>query len=149
MDDFLSDEQIEYAVTCLIQLVEFRKLSQTQLHQTSGVSQGTISKVLTRAQPPSPEVLKKLYQAMGLKLDDILHDTEAVVPIGRGDHTHPVHNPDFSAQQVYLTDRSRSSTFDYIILFVPLQATASGKRMRSRRRLECRASGWCQTAFPG
>ena len=27
MDDYLSDEQIEYAVTSLIQLVEFRKLS--------------------------------------------------------------------------------------------------------------------------
>src|SRR6266478_8365735 len=34
-----------------------------------------------------------------------------------GDHTHPVRNADFTAQQVYLTDRSRSSTFDFIILF--------------------------------
>src|SRR6266536_5176410 len=80
MDDYLSDEQIEYAVTCLIQLVEFRKFSQTQLHNVSGVSQGMISKVLTRAQQPSAEVLKRLFQALGLKLDDILHDTEVIPP---------------------------------------------------------------------
>jgi transcriptional regulator with XRE-family HTH domain len=163
MDDYLSDEQIEYAVTCLIQLVEFRKLSQTQLHNVSGVSQGMISKVLTRAQQPTAEVLKRLFQALGLKLDDIIHDSEVIPPelLGYlatpltgivvdaarerelrrvvdsirqladsddfvnprfnlywpGDHTHPVRNTDFTPQQVYLTDRSRSSTFDFIILF--------------------------------
>jgi transcriptional regulator with XRE-family HTH domain len=34
-----------------------------------------------------------------------------------GDHTHPIRNADFSASQVYRTDRSRASTFDFIILF--------------------------------
>jgi transcriptional regulator with XRE-family HTH domain len=34
-----------------------------------------------------------------------------------GDHTHPVKNPNFTPQQVYLTDRSRASTHDFILLF--------------------------------
>ena len=34
-----------------------------------------------------------------------------------GDYTHPVRNPNFSPQQVYLTDRSRASTSDFIVLF--------------------------------
>src|SRR5260370_21041407 len=33
-----------------------------------------------------------------------------------GDHTHPVTHPHFTPAQVYLTDRSRASTFDFIIL---------------------------------
>jgi transcriptional regulator with XRE-family HTH domain len=33
-----------------------------------------------------------------------------------GDHTHPTANPDFTPNQVYLIDRSRASTFDFIIL---------------------------------
>jgi transcriptional regulator with XRE-family HTH domain len=34
-----------------------------------------------------------------------------------GDFTHPIRNPDFRPNQVYLTDRSRASTFDFIVLF--------------------------------
>jgi transcriptional regulator with XRE-family HTH domain len=34
-----------------------------------------------------------------------------------GDHTHPVQNSDLTAAQVYLRDRSRAGTFDFIILF--------------------------------
>ncbi|HEY4050330.1 MAG TPA: hypothetical protein VGM27_25990 [Acidobacteriaceae bacterium] len=34
-----------------------------------------------------------------------------------GDHTHPVKNADFSPEQVYLIDRSRASTYDFIVLF--------------------------------
>lgn len=34
-----------------------------------------------------------------------------------GDHTHPIRNADFSPSQVYRTDRSRASTFDFIVLF--------------------------------
>jgi len=34
-----------------------------------------------------------------------------------GDYTHPVRNPNFTPQQVYLTDRSRASTSDFILLF--------------------------------
>ena len=33
-----------------------------------------------------------------------------------GDHTHPLRHPQFSPSQVYLTDRSRASTFDFVIL---------------------------------
>jgi transcriptional regulator with XRE-family HTH domain len=34
-----------------------------------------------------------------------------------GDHTHPIRNADFLPSQVYRTDRSRASTFDFIVLF--------------------------------
>ncbi len=34
-----------------------------------------------------------------------------------GDHTHPVEHPEVPAHKVYLTDRSRASTHDFIILF--------------------------------
>jgi transcriptional regulator with XRE-family HTH domain len=33
-----------------------------------------------------------------------------------GDHTHPTRNANFSASQVYRIDRSRASTFDFLIL---------------------------------
>jgi transcriptional regulator with XRE-family HTH domain len=33
-----------------------------------------------------------------------------------GDHTHPRTNPEITPNQVYLTDRSRASTYDFIIL---------------------------------
>jgi transcriptional regulator with XRE-family HTH domain len=33
-----------------------------------------------------------------------------------GDHTHPRNNPEITPSQVYLTDRSRASTYDFIIL---------------------------------
>jgi hypothetical protein len=47
--DNLSKEQIEYAVTFLIQLAESRGLNGTQLHQLSGVSQPTVSSNLACA----------------------------------------------------------------------------------------------------
>lgn len=33
-----------------------------------------------------------------------------------GDVTHPLRNPDLTAEQVYLTDRSRASTYDFLVL---------------------------------
>lgn len=34
-----------------------------------------------------------------------------------GDHTHPLKNAEYSPQQVYITDRARASTFDFILMF--------------------------------
>jgi len=34
-----------------------------------------------------------------------------------GDHTHPIDHPNLTAPQVYLTDRSRASTNDFVVLF--------------------------------
>src|SRR6266478_1577594 len=97
----LTKEQVEYAVGRLQRLAEFRKFSQTQLEQMSGVNQSTISKIFSRAQDPSLEVLKKLFQAVGLKLGDVLNETDGLA--------HELFG--------YLTDRSRASTHDFIILF--------------------------------
>ena len=77
-------EQLEYAVCRLASLVEFRKVKQTHLEQLSGVNQSTISKILSWSQAstdgftPSEDHLKKLFQSLGLKLSDILNETESL-----------------------------------------------------------------------
>lgn len=164
----LTKEKIEYAVGRLMRLVESRKIKQTQLELWSGVNQSTISKILSPSQEaapdrytPSEDVLRKLFQALGLKLADIIVETDRIpeeiigylatpltglspdaerevkriVSLIReissdkqfqpprfeiywpGDHTHPLQHPDISSGHVYLTDRSRASTHDFIILF--------------------------------
>jgi transcriptional regulator with XRE-family HTH domain len=159
----LTNHQIDLAVTTLQRLMNSRGLTQTELAQLSGLNQPAISKIIARSQVPSVENLKKLFQAAGLKLSDVLNETEGlgheilgylatpltgVVKDERcdselrnivkkikevcsssefadlpfdlywpGDFTHPVKNPDFPAAQVYLTDRSRASTHDFLILF--------------------------------
>jgi transcriptional regulator with XRE-family HTH domain len=164
----LTREQIEYAVGRLVRLVEFRELKQTHLERVSGVNQSTISKILSSTREPgadrympSEETLTKLFKALGLKLGDILNDSDGVAEeilgymatpltglsqiadtevrriVQRvrelaaddqfasprfdiywpGDHTHPRDHGDIPATQVYVTDRSRASTHDFIILF--------------------------------
>jgi transcriptional regulator with XRE-family HTH domain len=156
----LTKEQLEFAVGRLQQVVEYRGLSQTQLEETSGIAQSTISKIFKRSQDPSPDNLKKLCRAIGVRLGDLTNeielfgheligylatpltglsaeeDTELRKIVDRvkklvtasefddprfdlywpGDYTHPRNNPEFTASQVYLTDRSRASTYDFIIL---------------------------------
>lgn len=157
----LSMEQVEYAICRLVSLVEFREIKQTQLEHLSGVNQSTISKIISRSQEPSEEILRKLFQALGLKFADILNESDClpneilgylatpltslsekadvelrriVSLVGRvaseerfqsprfeiywpGDHTHPLVHANISASQVYVTDRSRASTYDFIVLF--------------------------------
>lgn len=164
----LSSEQIAYVVARLIQIVESRGIKQTQLEQMSGVKQSTISKIFGRSSlagedhyDPSEEVLRKLLQALGLKLSSILsepgglpdellgylaspltglspsQDAELRKVVQQirsvaadtnfdpprfdvywpGDHTHPLDQPNIPAEQVYVTDRSRAATHDFIILF--------------------------------
>jgi transcriptional regulator with XRE-family HTH domain len=164
----LTQEQTEFAVGRLVRIVETRKFTQTQLEQLSGVNQSTISKILSsRHEPgidrytPSEDILTKLFRALGLKLSDILNESDLLpdeilgylaTPLTGlsdaadgelrrtvhviqaiaaepqfaspkfeiywpGDHTHPKHNVDISANQVYITDRSRASTHDFIVLF--------------------------------
>jgi transcriptional regulator with XRE-family HTH domain len=164
----LTTEQTEYAVGRLMRIIESRKIKQTQLEQWSGVNQSTISKILSPSQEiggdrytPSEEVLRKLFQALGLKLTDIIIESDRiadeilgylatpltglapnaekevrrVIDLIRdvasekefnsprfeiywpGDHTHPLQHADISPSQVYVTDRSRASTHDFIIIF--------------------------------
>jgi transcriptional regulator with XRE-family HTH domain len=161
-------EQVEYAVGRLVRLAAFREMTQTQLEQASGVTQSTISKIFSHSQEgnndtycPREEVLAKLFQALGLKLADILNESDCLpdkilgylaTPLTAlsetshkelrrivkeirnlasekrfepppleiywpGDHTHPLDHVSLPARQVYLTDRSRASTHDFIILF--------------------------------
>src|SRR5712691_11621262 len=81
----LTREQTEYAVGRLVRLVEFRGLKQTQLEHVSGVNQSTISKILSSHQEtgtdtymPSGEILTKLFKALGLKLSDILNESDRI-----------------------------------------------------------------------
>lgn len=171
-------EQVEYALGRLVQLVESREIKQTQLEQISGVNQSTISKILSHSQDnggdkyiPSEEILKKLFQALGLKLTDILNESDCLpdeilgylaTPLTAlsqvsdkelrqvvdkirstasdrqfepprfeiywpGDHTHPLQHADIPASQVYVTDRSRASTYDFIVLFCAASSYGVGQ----------------------
>ncbi len=160
----LSRERIEYAVARLDCVVTSRGITQTQLENLSGVSQGTISKTL-RPQAddpyvPTEEVLGKLFQGLGLNLVEILNEPDCLpekiigylaTPLTGladaqhknlrkvvsdlraiagdqsfdsppleiywpGDHTHPIDHPNLTASQVYLMDRSRASTHDFVVL---------------------------------
>jgi len=158
----LSIEQTDYAVGTLVRLVAHRGVTQTQLQEDTGVSQSTISKILTHSlDSPSEEVLSKLFHALGVNLNDILNESDCLPEkilgylatpltalsdrahrelhrvVGEfrllaqdkvfnpppfeiywpGDHTHPVHHANLQAKQVYLLDRSRASTHDFVILF--------------------------------
>jgi transcriptional regulator with XRE-family HTH domain len=73
--NLLSNQKIDLAVTTLQRLMNSRKLTQTQLAQLSGVNQSAISKIIHGFQAPSVENLKKLFQAVGLKLGDVLNET--------------------------------------------------------------------------
>src|SRR5687767_10747284 len=157
----LKQEQTEYAVGRLVQIAKSRDFTQTQLEKLSGVKQSTISKIFSGDDyTPSADVLTKLFRALGLKLTDILNESDRLpdeilgylaTPLTGlsdaadqelrrvvraiqnitgesqfdaprfeiywpGDHTHPKHNIEISANQVYVTDRSRASTHDFIIL---------------------------------
>src|ERR1019366_3179740 len=162
----LTNEQAEYAVSCFVSIYQSREIKQVELERMSGVDQSTISKIVHSRDggekyAPSTEVLEKLFQAMGIKLADIIYEsdhlTEEIVgylatpltclsaredqEVRRvvekirkiaaeseftnppfkvywpGDHTHPTQHSDIPAAQVYVTDRSRASTHDFIILF--------------------------------
>lgn len=162
--EVLTIEQIEFAVAALKNLVSAREFTQHQLEHLSKVKQSQISKILSGQLNPSTETLKKLYNALGLKLEDILQEVPtsedgellgylatpltAVVACNRqnqeleriveeirrvalnaefsnprfnlywpGEYTHPTKHPEFKSNQVYLTDRSRASTFDFIVIF--------------------------------
>lgn len=157
----LSVEERTYALATLARLIEARGHDQTQLHELSGVSQSQISKILSRQAEPTDNVLRKLFQGLGLKLEDVVSEAttataseivgylatpltnldgveerelERVVTQIRGvasleefanpsfdlywpgDYTHPKRNKGFTAEQVYLTDRSRASAYDFIVL---------------------------------
>jgi len=162
----LSSEQAEFAVSCFVSIYQSREVKQVELERISSVDQSTISKIVHSRDSgekytPSAEILQKLFQALGIKLSDIVHESDhladeivgylatpltsltpkedkevrRVVAMVRklaseaqftnprfevywpGDHTHPTQHAAATAQQVYVTDRSRASTHDFIVLF--------------------------------
>jgi transcriptional regulator with XRE-family HTH domain len=162
----LSKEQRAYAVASLQPAMDSRGFSQQELHHRSGVAQSTISRILSPSAEdryqPTDDKLRKLFQALGLDLDKIIGETDAmpqritgylaspltavvqdkcseqslyglidevrgvvcsdVFPDPKfdiywpGDHTHPQKHKAFTPAQVYLTDRSQASSFDFVIL---------------------------------
>ncbi|MFZ2493490.1 MAG: helix-turn-helix transcriptional regulator [Thermoanaerobaculia bacterium] len=167
----LSREQVEYALGRLLQLIHYRNYTQTQLEAWSGVKQSRISKLMTRVAEPSEPELRKLFEALGLRVGDILNETDRLAPeillylaspltglspradaelrrvVGQvqdvasstefssrpfsiywpGNFTHPRDNPDLDADLVYLTDRSRASTFDGVIIFCAANSYGVGQ----------------------
>jgi transcriptional regulator with XRE-family HTH domain len=163
----LSREQRERARLMFSAICEFRKnyepcgFKQALIAEMTGIPQPTISKVLNGQIDPSEDQLTRLFEALGLRLDNVLSDwrpkdrlvgylatpltgiaansaeseeLERVVRQIRGstaggeftnptidlywpgEHTHPTRNPDISPDMVYRTDRSRASTYDFIVL---------------------------------
>jgi transcriptional regulator with XRE-family HTH domain len=78
---------------------------------------GYLATPLTALTPTEHAVLKRVVN----DIKDIAADERfASLPLEiywPGDHTHPVEHPNLSAMQVYLTDRSRASTHNFIVLF--------------------------------
>jgi transcriptional regulator with XRE-family HTH domain len=162
----LSKEQRAYAVASLQPAMDSRGFNQQELHNRSGVAQSTISRILAPPADdhyePSEDTLRKLFKGLGLDLDKIIGESEAMPqritgylasPLTAivvdeqserslyslvdkvkkvvcsdffpepkfdiywpGDHTHPQRNKGFTAAQVYLTDRSQASSFDFVIM---------------------------------
>jgi len=149
-------------------ICEFRKnyepcgFKQAHIAETSGVPQPTISKILGGHYDPTEDQLNRLFEALGLRLDNVLSDwrpkdrlvgylatpltaiatdpaqsaelerivrqlrtTAVAEEFGSptidlywpGEHTHPIRNAEVSADMVYRMDRSRASTYDFIVLF--------------------------------
>ena len=169
----LTKEQLSFAVSRLKQFMESRDLNQSQLAQFSGVGQSTISKVISGQIEATKDVLIKLFDALGLRLNDILEEPE--VDSGRiigylatpltevvddpekdavirrlvarirdvlgeeefqnprfevywpGDHTHPRDHKEFQPGEVYLIDRSRVSSYDFLILFCGARSFGVGQ----------------------
>src|SRR6266446_6077816 len=155
----INSEDKVYGVKVLEQLTTGRSLTQIQLSHLSKVPQSQISKIFSGQVQPTEEVLRSLFEALGLKLSDVLEEAptsgelvgylatpltgldeqkererDRVVAQIReiasiaefedpsfrfywpGDFTHPTRNTGFTSNQVYLTDRSRASAYDFILL---------------------------------
>jgi transcriptional regulator with XRE-family HTH domain len=72
----MSCELVEFVVGRLEKLASARGISQRELAEQSGVTQPAISKIFTRSQKPSPEVLTKLCAAFGLTLAGVLEEID-------------------------------------------------------------------------
>src|SRR5882672_4487840 len=76
----LSREQRERARLMFSAICEFRKnyepcgFKQAHIAEMSGVPQPTISKVLNGQIDPSEDQLNRLFEALGLRLDNVLSD---------------------------------------------------------------------------
>src|ERR1700722_5624919 len=76
----LSREQRERARLMFSAIYEFRKnhepcgFKQAHITEISGVPQSTISKILGKQIDPSEDQLNRLFEALGLRLDNVLSE---------------------------------------------------------------------------
>lgn len=163
MKTALKPEQLSFAVSRLKQLMQSRGVTPAALHRMSDVSQSHISRILSGDHDPGREVLDALFDGIGVRLNDVLNEVDAIpakmvgylaTPLSAvagkpqndqvlrdavqavvntaseaefispqfeiywpGHHTHPTEHPNIPAGDVYLIDRSRASSYDFIILF--------------------------------
>jgi transcriptional regulator with XRE-family HTH domain len=79
----LSNEQVEYAVICLVSICQSRGFKQKELERLSQVDQSTISKIIHprdgEKYTPSEDVLQKLFKALGFPLENILNESDHLV----------------------------------------------------------------------
>jgi transcriptional regulator with XRE-family HTH domain len=93
------------------------KLTDVLLHENTECNQplcGYLATPLSGLEPASEAQIEKLVRT----IKTVAQATDPSIDLyWPGDYTHPTRNPVFTAPQVYLLDRCRVSTNDFMILF--------------------------------
>jgi transcriptional regulator with XRE-family HTH domain len=90
------------------------------LHESDEVPEeilGYLATPLTGLTGPEESHLKTVVRTVREIASEKVFEAPRFQIYWPGDHTHPKEHADVPASQVYLTDRSRASTHDFIILF--------------------------------
>src|SRR5258708_19031911 len=77
---------------------------------------GYLATPLTGVEKTSHSGLRKVVEQLRTIAADRRFDSLPFNIYWTGEHTHPIENADVCAEKVYLTDRSRASTHDFVIL---------------------------------
>ncbi len=78
---------------------------------------GYLATPLTALSEPAHKELHRVVGELRLLTDDKSFSAPPFEVYWPGDHTHPIQHANLQARQVYLLDRSRASTHDFVILF--------------------------------
>jgi transcriptional regulator with XRE-family HTH domain len=93
------------------------KLADVLLHGNTECNQSLCGYLATPLSGLGPDREPQIEKIVGT-IKSVAHATDPSIDIyWPGDYTHPTRNPAFTSQQVYLLDRCRVSTNDFMILF--------------------------------
>lgn len=93
------------------------KLTDVLLHENAECNQNLCGYLATPLTGLGPEIEGEIQKVVGT-IKSVARTTDPTIDIyWPGDYTHPTRNPALTAEQVYLLDRCRVSTNDFMILF--------------------------------